>query len=515
MDLELTNVQSEMLVVGSCFKDPKLYLTYSQSIVPKYDFSDDACEFFYQLFADYYVSYSETFTELKINTFASMLPERLKGYKANGGYKTIKSFMDLADPNDFKNYFETFKKYSLLRAFNSTGYDVSKILALKNFQSLTSNDVCRMVRGKIDKVANKVQAIDEPSVLTENAASYLDTFLCTPSMGVGGPWPYIMKYYRGLLPGSVLMSGALSNSGKGRQLVALISHLVMVKKQRIYLMANEMNEDAIKLNFLVTCINSPDIQELHGIKGISKPERELALGSFKDDNGNIIYRKMDKNGNFIESEDDFRQRVRENSSEYRNIQKIMEFVEHESQGRFFFKNIGTCYEDEILEQEIKKASVIFNCDGVAYDTLKCSGVEDFAKLAATATKITEWVHDIKKMYCICTFQLTDSAWDVPIENLNSQEIASSKRLMHVADTLQMWKHLTAEDKRNYVYISEEDDDSWGEPTEQDLDPNKNYVGLRVVKNRYGSKNDLVCFEVQMNENVWKEIGILKKRERST
>ena len=513
MDLELTNVQSEILVVGSCFKDPKLYLTYSQSIVPKYDFSDKACEFFYQLFADYYVSYSETFTELKINTFASMSPERLKGYKENGGYKTIKSFMEMSDPHDFKNYFETFKKYSLLRAFNSTGYDVSKILALKNFQALTSNDVCRIVRGKIDKVANKVQAVDEPSILTENATSYLDSFLCAPSKGVDGPWPYMMKYYRGLLPGSVLMSGALSNSGKGRQLVALITHLVMVKKQRIYLMANEMSEESIKLNFLVTCINSPDIQELHGFKGISKPERELALGSFKDDNGNIIYRKMDKEGNFIESEDDFRERVRSNSTEYRNIQKIMEFVESESQGRFFFKNIGVCYEDEILEQEIKKASVIFNCDGVAYDTLKCSGVEDFAKLAATATKITEWVHDLKKMYCICTFQLTDSAWDVPIENLNSQEIASSKRLMHVADTLQMWKHLTEEDKRNYVYINDEDDDSWGDPIEQNLDPNKNYVGLRVVKNRYGSKNNLVCFEVQMNENIWKEIGILKKRER--
>lgn len=513
MDLELTNVQSEMLVVGSFFKDPTLYLTYSQSIVPKYDFSDKACEFFYQLFSDYYVSYSETFTELKVNTFASMLPERLKGYKANGGYKTIKDLMNLADPSDFKNYFEAFKKYSLLRAFNSTGYDVSKILALKNFQSLTPNDVCRIVRGKIDKVANKVQAIDEPAILTENASMYIDSFLCAPSKGVEGPWPYMTKYYRGLLPGSVLMSGALSNSGKGRQLVALISFLVMVKKQKIYLMANEMSEEAIKLNFLVTCINSPEIQELHGIKGISKPERELALGSFKDDNGKIIYRKIDDAGNYTESEEDFRKRVRDNSTEYRQIQQIMKFVESETEGRFFFKNIGSCYDDEILEQEIKKASVIFNCDGVAYDTLKCSGIEDFAKLAATATKITEWIHDIKKMYCICTFQLTDSAWDVPIENLNSQEIASSKRLMHVADTLQMWKHLTEEDKKNYVYVDADDNDDlgWGDPVEHDLNLNKNYVGLRVVKNRYGSKNDLVCFEVQMNENVWKEIGILKKK----
>ena len=81
--------------------------------------------------------------------------------------------------------------------------------------------------------------------------------------------------------------------------------------------------------------------------------------------------------------------------------------------------------------------------------------------------------------------------------------------MHVADQLQMWKHLTYEDKQNYVCIS--DDDSWGEPVEHELDQNKNYVGLKIVKNRLGSKGELICFEVQMNENIWKEIGILKKK----
>lgn len=509
MELELSNVQSEMLVVGSFFKDPQLYLTYSQAIVPEYDFSDKACEFFYQLFSDYYVSYSETFTELKLNTFASMLPERLKQYKTHKGYETIKGFMSLADPKDFKHYFETFKKYSLLRAFRSIGYDVSKILSLKNFQSLTSNDLCRIMRGRIDKVVNKVQAIDEPSLLSENAVSYIDSFLCTPSKGVSGPWPYIQKYYRGLLPGNVLMTGALSNSGKGRNLVYLIAYLVLVQKQKILLLANEMSEEAIKLNFLVTCINAPEIQELHGVKGISKPEREIALGSFKDDNGNYIYRKMDEEGNYVESEEAYKERVRDNSTEYRQIQKIMQFVETASQGKFLFKNIGASYEDEVLELEIKKARTIYGCDGVAYDTLKCAGVEDFAKLAATGTKITEWIH-ATKLYCICTFQLTDSTWDIPIENLNSQSIASSKRLMHVADQLQMWKHLTYEDKQNYVYV-DGSDMGWGEPVEKDLDMDKNYVGLKIVKNRLGSKGDLICFEVQMNENIWKEIGILKKK----
>lgn len=508
LDLELTNVQSEILVVGSFFKSPTLYLTYSTLIVPKYDFSDKACEFFWQLFSDYYVSYSENFSEIKINTFASMVPERLKNYKKYGGYKTIKEFMELSDPNDFKNYFENLKKFSLLRAFDQVGYDVSKILGLKNFQSLTSNDICRIVRGSVDKVANKVQAIDEPVIISENAASYVDQFLCAPSMGISGPWPYIQKYYRGLLPGNVLMTGALSNSGKGRNLTYLVAYLVLVQKQRILWLANEMGEEQTKLCYYTTCINSPEIQELHGVKGILKPEREIALGSYKDDNGKYIYRKMDDNGNYIESEEDYRERIRNNSSEYRNVQKIMKWVEAESEGKLLFKNIGSCYEDEVLELEIKKAKTIYGCNGVVYDTLKCSGLEDFAKLAATATKLTEWIHGTN-MYMVCTFQLTDSAWDIPIEKLNSQEIASSKRLMHVADQLQMWKHLTAEDKQNYVYVA--DNDNWGEPIEHDLKMEKNYVGLRIVKNRAGSKNDLICFEVQMNENIWKEIGILKKK----
>lgn len=67
-----------------------------------------------------------------------------------------------------------------------------------------------------------------------------------------------------------------------------------------------MSAESIKLNFLVTCINSPEIQELHGIKDIYKPEREIALGSYKDDNGKYIYRQMDDNGMYTEDEESYK-----------------------------------------------------------------------------------------------------------------------------------------------------------------------------------------------------------------
>ena len=41
MEFEATNVQAELLFVGSFYKSPDLYLSYGKSIKSKYDLSDD------------------------------------------------------------------------------------------------------------------------------------------------------------------------------------------------------------------------------------------------------------------------------------------------------------------------------------------------------------------------------------------------------------------------------------------------------------------------------------------
>ena len=118
------NVQSEIMFVGALYKSPDLYVTYGNFMRPKYDFSDEVVYFFYKCLETYYLKFSQTVDETKLNVFMSQDAERMSNYKKYHGWKTISEFMRLADSNDIKNYFDTVKKYSLVREYGRNGYPV-------------------------------------------------------------------------------------------------------------------------------------------------------------------------------------------------------------------------------------------------------------------------------------------------------------------------------------------------------------------------------------------------------
>ena len=66
---EKTNVQSELLFCGCMYKEPDLYLSYGESIKSKYDFSDEPVRFFYDLFEEYYLTFSQDVSQNKMNNF--------------------------------------------------------------------------------------------------------------------------------------------------------------------------------------------------------------------------------------------------------------------------------------------------------------------------------------------------------------------------------------------------------------------------------------------------------------
>lgn len=113
-ELKTTNIQSEICFVGSLFSEPDLYVTYGNFMRSKYDFADEATKFFYDSFETFYLTFSQTVDETKMNVFMSQNEERLRLYKEYHGWKTVQQYMKLADKNDCKNYFNTVKKLSLI-----------------------------------------------------------------------------------------------------------------------------------------------------------------------------------------------------------------------------------------------------------------------------------------------------------------------------------------------------------------------------------------------------------------
>lgn len=80
-------------------------------------------------------------------------------------------------------------------------------------------------------------------------------------------------------------------------------------------MSNEMDEEDLRSCLITTVINNKEFQDLHGVY-INKPEKEIVLGVYHDNDGNIIRRKIDDDGIYIESNDEYIRRIKDTSDEY-------------------------------------------------------------------------------------------------------------------------------------------------------------------------------------------------------
>jgi hypothetical protein len=503
---EPRNIQNEILLVGSMYKNPDLYVSWGQYIRSKYDFDDEVTKFFYDCFELMYKTFAQSIDETKVNTFMSQDKERLKLYKKYGSYKIISQWISLADIEDFKNYFNIVKKYSLVREYQRNGYPVQKILQHKRFNEWTANDIYKMIRAKADKISTVILANEESVVLNENTQSAITQYLIKPQMGLEIPWNLINEMFRGCRLGKVVFNGFLSNEGKTRNLMKLMVFITLIKNEKFLLLSNEMDEEDLRSCLITTVVNNPEFKELHGID-IYKPEREIVLGQYRDDKNNFILRECDSKGNHIESKEEYIQRVEKNSKEYRQLLEIGKWIDSKKDKQIFFKDVGNDYSDQTLEFEYRKHNIVHGVKYAGYDTMKGYGTDDWQTVKQTATKLKELMKDVK-MFLWAVFQLTDDTVFTDIFQLSSNNIANAKQIKHVADMMTLGKRIPKDDYNKYQYISHFD---WGVPIPKNLDVEKTYYGWVVEKNRGGSKDKVPLFEVNLDRNTWDEVGYLIRR----
>lgn len=507
------NVNAEMCMLGCLFLHPDIYLTSGSMIKAKYDFTDKACQFLYTAFEEYYQTFSQEISESKVNNYMSQNTERLKTYKSYGGWKTIKAFMDLADVNDFRNYFNTVKKYSLVREYARNGFPAEKILSYKDFQMLTANDVYRLMRAKADHINSVINVIDDPVIVTKDNMTLVDSYLLCPQMGIPTPWRAYNEAFKGLLPSKVLIQAFKSNEGKSRNLTYLIAYVTLIQKKKFMMLSNEQQEKDVRNCLLTTVINGKEFQELHGIK-MHKTEEELTLGKYHPDDNPDVYieRKTDENGIVIESDEEYIARVK-TTQDYQNVKRVTDWMEAQLEGKFYFRDITDDYSNERIEMELRKASVVYSCDAFAYDTAKASGMDDWKELKKCITEITELAKQLK-LTGICTFQLSDESENVSIFDFNSTQLASSKQVRHVVDCLTMGRRLKVDEYHlcQYIPFDTEKRLMWGQPIEIDLNEDKAYFAIKIDKNRIGRRADIILFEIDLDINKWNCIGYLVKKK---
>ena len=372
------------------------------------------------------------------------------------------------------------------------------------FELLKANDIYKIIRAGADKVSTTIMAENESVIVSKGNQELVKRMLIKPQMGLEIPFTLLNEMFRGFRLGKIMALGFLSNEGKTRLATLLACFIAFCKGEKVYLMANETDEEDIRACILTTVINNDYFKDLHGID-IGKKEREIVLGLYKDDDGNLIQRKIDDFGDFEESEEEYIDRVYNSSQAYRNVLKIAEWMDQQENKSIFFQRL-TDYSDENLEFEIRKMNIAHGVKYFIYDTLKGYKDDSWTVIKQTTTMLSDLASELK--VCLwADIQLTDDSVYTDIFSFSSNNIANAKQLKHVLDHLILGKRLSKEEYCKYKIVLNENE--WG-MREKELDLGKTYYALKIDKNRSGSKDKIPVLEVDLDLNTWKELGYLVK-----
>lgn len=344
------------------------------------------------------------------------------------------------------------------------------------------------------------------AVLSRNITNFLlagDNSLTT---GLELPFPILSEVFKGIRKGETMAYAMPSNSGKSRFTINIATYLAFIHHKKVLIISNEMSEDKMKLCLITTVLNNKEIQKLHGQK-LSKTEGELLEFKFRPDKG--VSAKVDEEGFVIKEENEtqkeFTKRLLEISSEFRNTIKVTEWIDEQLKNSIYFVNITNHTNDE-LEKVILNYYYKEKIEYMFYDTLKTDteNIGNGEELKKTATILSNLAQNLN-IFIASSLQLTESS-TLPI-NLNINDLAVSRTVKEVLDTLCLIKQIHNEDLNKYEYSLEEVDTKFFD-LKKYKDPDVRYYACVVDKNRAGAKPKVV-FRLNLAYNMWEELGYLR------
>jgi len=344
------------------------------------------------------------------------------------------------------------------------------------------------------------------AVLSRNITNFLLTGDNSLTTGLELPFPILSEVFKGIRKGETMAYAMPSNSGKSRFTINIATYLAFIHHKKVLIISNEMSEDKMKLCLITTVLNNKEIQKLHGQK-LSKTEGELLEFKFRPDEG--VSAKVDEEGFVVkeesETQKEFTKRLLEISSEFRKTIKVTEWIDEQLKNSIYFVNITNHTNDE-LEKVILNYYYKEKIEYMFYDTLKTDteNIGNGEELKKTATILSNLAQNLN-IFIASSLQLTESS-TLPI-NLNINDLAVSRTVKEVLDTLCLIKQIHNEDLNKYEYSLEEVDTKFFD-LKKYKDPDVRYYACVVDKNRAGAKPKVV-FRLNLAYNMWEELGYLR------
>ena len=364
---------------------------------------------------------------------------------------------------------------------------------------------------EVEAAVNQVTVTDKfkQTILNKNLTSFIEEGSNNLANGLPLPFPILTQVFKGIRKGETMAYAMPSNSGKSRFAINLAAYTAFVNKKKVLIISNEMSEEKMKLCLITTIVNNPEIQKIHGQK-VSITENEILALQFKADDPKKV--KVDEQGHILKEKDekqkDFIKRLEKESSQFNKVIAVTDWINKEINNSIYFMNITDHTNDE-LKKVIMKYYYKQKIEYVFYDTLKTdtANIGNAEEIKKTATILSNIAQNFEIFIC-SSLQLAEAS-TLPI-NLDVNDLAVSRTVKEVLDTLCLIKQINRENLQDYEYSLKEVDTKFYDLKKYD-DPDVRYYACVVDKNRAGPKPKLV-FRLNLAYNSWEELGYLRLKQ---
>lgn len=344
------------------------------------------------------------------------------------------------------------------------------------------------------------------TILSRNLVGFLENGENELANGLSYPFPILTEVFKGIRKGETMAFAMPSNSGKSRLTIDIAAYTALVHQKKVLVISNEMSEEKMKLCLITTILNNPEIKKIHG-QDVEISETELLEFKFKPDNKKDA--KLDENGYILKEEKEtqtqFIKRLSKISTQFNKVITAIEWASKQMNNSIYFINITDHTNDE-LQKVIINYYYKEKIEYVFYDTLKTdtANIGNPEEIKKTATILSNLAQNFNMFIC-SSLQLAESS-TMPI-NLSVNDLAVSRTVKEVLDTLCLFKQINREDYDKYEYSLEEVDTKFFD-LEKSKNPDIRYYACVIDKNRAGAKPKLL-FKLNLAYNSWEEQGYLK------
>ena len=235
MPSKYVDITSIMQVIGNVFRNPQILDFTDKYTVIDEDFPDEFHKIAFGAIYKIHELGADKITLENIFDFLSSRPKSAAIFKQNKGEEWLLKVSESCLPEAFDYYYSRLKKFSLLRAYDNYGVDVSDIYDADNIldtrkkqlqedllDNSTLEEIADKVESKIDAIRLKYvdDAFGEAIQAGDDIDELIDRLKEHPEVGVPLYGPLINTVTRGARLKKFYLRSAATGVGKSRSMIA-------------------------------------------------------------------------------------------------------------------------------------------------------------------------------------------------------------------------------------------------------------------------------------------------------